>query len=316
MANLEEELTPAQIEGEIEVMARKIERLRVAYEQYFQGIDRIPPHTQLKDVVRILNRLTNMSIRKTALKFRLNSQVQKFNGLRAYWQRTERDIENGKFKNHRLKAQRRNARRDKEPASAGLTAQDMAAIHAVRDAMGEEAAKKAEEERRRQRATEAGAAAEEFMRSLGVAPTKGVAMPPQTSEDDGADGPRGVSSEELAKRAEKLKAMRARLAAKGVLPGQGGAPAEGKAAPQKAAARRPAAARQADPDAKVRDVYNRLVAAKRQLNEPTDKITMDNLRKSLRKQEERVRAKHKCKDVDFDVVVKDGKAFLKPIPGS
>ncbi len=63
---------------------------------------------------------------------------------------------------------------------------------------------------------------------------------------------------------------------------------------------------------RVQDLYTKYVAAKRQCNEPTHNITTDALEKTLRESAAKLRQKH-GKDVDFDVVVKDGKAIFKPV---
>ena len=62
----------------------------------------------------------------------------------------------------------------------------------------------------------------------------------------------------------------------------------------------------------MQDLYAKYVAAKKQCNEPTHAITTENVAKSLGESAAKLRQKH-GKDVDFDVVVKDGKAIFKPI---
>ena len=67
------------------------------------------------------------------------------------------------------------------------------------------------------------------------------------------------------------------------------------------------------PDTRLRELYSKYVDAKRQCNESTATITTDSLAKSLRESANKLRQKHAGKNVDFDVVIKDGKAVLKPI---
>jgi hypothetical protein len=66
-------------------------------------------------------------------------------------------------------------------------------------------------------------------------------------------------------------------------------------------------------DARVREIYARYVQARRDCRESTSGITEDGLSRSLRATAEKLRAQHKGRQVDFDVVIKDGKAVLKPI---
>lgn len=97
-------------------------------------------------------------------------------------------------------------------------------------------------------------------------------------------------------------------------------------APPRPAAAAPSAPRPAPParpsapvgggelsDARVREIYSRYVDAKRQCNESTAAITVEGLAKSLRESAPKIREKHGGKSVDFDVVIKDGRAVLKPV---
>ncbi len=67
-------------------------------------------------------------------------------------------------------------------------------------------------------------------------------------------------------------------------------------------------------DQKVREIYARYVGAKRAANESTAGITFDKLATSLRAQADKLKSSHPTKNVDFEVVVKDGKTALRPIP--
>ncbi len=85
-------------------------------------------------------------------------------------------------------------------------------------------------------------------------------------------------------------------------------------------AARPAAARPATgrsgadvSDADVKRVYNQLVEAKRSLNQSTRSVTVDGIAKSLRATLPKLQQKHRGKTVDFDVVIKNGKAVVKPV---
>src|SRR6185369_4576308 len=77
------------------------------------------------------------------------------------------------------------------------------------------------------------------------------------------------------------------------------------------AAAPPAAAPPAVDD-RVRELHARLVEAKRQTQD-TAAVTMEGLAKSMKATEAKLREQHKNRKIDFDVVIKDGKAVLKPI---
>lgn len=65
--------------------------------------------------------------------------------------------------------------------------------------------------------------------------------------------------------------------------------------------------------AKLEKLYRVYVDAKRRTGERTN-LTLDSLKKQLDKQVPALKAKHRCKEVDFKVVLKNGKAMLKPVP--
>ena len=66
-------------------------------------------------------------------------------------------------------------------------------------------------------------------------------------------------------------------------------------------------------EARMRQIYDSYVEAKRNNNERTDKIDYETVAKSLKKMVPRLDRKHKGKRVDFKVVVKDGKVGIKPV---
>ena len=66
-------------------------------------------------------------------------------------------------------------------------------------------------------------------------------------------------------------------------------------------------------DERIRELHGRLLDAKRQVND-AGKVSVDGLTKSLRAAESRLRQEHgDRRSIDFDVVIKDGKAVVKPI---
>lgn len=85
------------IEDLLHDLEHRIERLRVLYEQYFMGIERMEPHTARKDVSRKLLELQQKNLRNTAIRYRFNALNQKFNVYQTYWNRTLRAIENGTY---------------------------------------------------------------------------------------------------------------------------------------------------------------------------------------------------------------------------
>ncbi len=81
--------------------------LRAAYEQYFLGIERLPPSRAHEDFKKRLRKLKDSSSRNTAVKFRVQSVNSKYLTYERLWTRTLQEIENGTYKRDVLKAKRR-----------------------------------------------------------------------------------------------------------------------------------------------------------------------------------------------------------------
>src|SRR5882724_4370261 len=69
------------------------------------GIERIEPQIARKDVDRRIYVLRREKIRNTAKRFKLQTIIQRYNTFQQYWQRICREIENGTYKRHLIKAQ-------------------------------------------------------------------------------------------------------------------------------------------------------------------------------------------------------------------
>ena len=65
-------------------------------------------------------------------------------------------------------------------------------------------------------------------------------------------------------------------------------------------------------DDSAKRVYKNLVEAKKRCNEDTSNLSYDSVKKSMDKQRNRLRKKKGARNIDFKVVIKDGRAFLKP----
>jgi hypothetical protein len=65
-------------------------------------------------------------------------------------------------------------------------------------------------------------------------------------------------------------------------------------------------------EAKLKRIHERLTAARKATDDQTP-VSLDKLAKSLRDAETRLRAQHANRTIDFAVVIKDGKAIVKPV---
>jgi hypothetical protein len=97
--------------GELET---RLDRLRSLYDQYFMGIEKLEPMVPRKDVERRFNILRKEQIRNTALRFRFQMVLQRYNTYQTYWIRICRQIEEGTYKRdvRRAKARFQSPARD------------------------------------------------------------------------------------------------------------------------------------------------------------------------------------------------------------
>lgn len=84
-----------------------VDRLRSLYEQYFMGIEKLEPMVPRKDVDRRIHVLRKEQIRNTAQRFRFQMILQRYNTYQTHWMRICREIENGTYKRHVIRAQQR-----------------------------------------------------------------------------------------------------------------------------------------------------------------------------------------------------------------
>jgi len=67
-------------------------------------------------------------------------------------------------------------------------------------------------------------------------------------------------------------------------------------------------------ETRLRSVYRAYVEAKRRCNEDTTRLSFDAVVASLKRQVPELLERHKARDVEYRVFVKDGKAILRAVP--
>lgn len=87
-----------EFETRLKDLEISIDRLRSLYEQYFRGMEKVPPSVLQKKVERNMRELRKLRVRNTAHRFRLQTQVQKYTTYLTYWQRIIRMLEAGQLK--------------------------------------------------------------------------------------------------------------------------------------------------------------------------------------------------------------------------
>lgn len=96
----------AEIEEQLDLLDKLVDRVKVMYEQYFMGIQKQAPAHLHSEAERRLRDLTQLNIRNTALRYRFATIQQKFGAYNTYWKRTLREIEGGRYMRNLNKVRR------------------------------------------------------------------------------------------------------------------------------------------------------------------------------------------------------------------
>ena len=299
---------PTEIEKLVGELELSVDRVRSLYEQYFMGIEKLEPTVPRKDVDRRIHILRKEQIRNTAQRFRFQMIIQRYNTYQTHWQRICREIENGTYKRHVIRAQQRfgeagakQRRRDSlnPPPSQAPADLRAPAPQPLTDALALELAELDREFAPAGDAEEVDdldvELVEEPRRPVPTAPRHTAGPPPP---------PRPSQPQPVWRKPSLVPPT----------PPPAQPPTSPKLRPAPVAKPEPPAARDPGelPDARVRAIYAQYVDAKRRQNESTAAITYDAVAKSLRDSSAKLRQKH-GKAVDFEVAIKDGKAILKPV---
>jgi hypothetical protein len=326
----------AEIEKFVSDLEIACDRLRSLYEQYFMGIEKIEPMVPRKDVDRRIQVLRKEQIRNTAQRFRFQMLLQRYNTYQTHWQRICREIDNGTYIRHLIKAKRRFG--DGVPTGHGRSSRppppssQMPAAAPGHAPPAQLAAELAELDREFAPMDEILDDDLELVEEGTPATTATATRAKRAWRKAEPVAPRVASPVAPAVRPAPAPAAPARAPAPAASPARAPAPvAPPRAAPAPApapapatvparvAAARPVAAAPASaprkedlPDDRVRQLYAQFVETKRKQNESTAAITYEGIAKTLRDSSAKLREKH-GKPVDFEVTVKDGKTILKPV---
>jgi len=103
--------TVETVDAKLEEIERKLDRLRVLYENFFVGVDRTPPNVPRRELNRLILELQQVAIPNATLRFRFQTLQQRWVLLTTYWNRTFREIESGTYRRDLVKAHRHLAAR-------------------------------------------------------------------------------------------------------------------------------------------------------------------------------------------------------------
>jgi len=122
----EEESLPARhatekLTEDCEALEQELEELKVKYEMYFLGTERIEPARRRDDLKRSIARLKSAFTRNTGLRFRIQALHARYLSYERLWLRAGREKEEGTYRRDLFKARLR-SRREPEAAGAGAPA--------------------------------------------------------------------------------------------------------------------------------------------------------------------------------------------------
>jgi hypothetical protein len=354
-----------ELDTAIDELETRVERLRSLYEQYFMGIEKIAPAVAHKDVSRRIDILRREQIRNTAKRFRLQMIIQRYNTFQQYWLRILREIENGTYKRHVLRAERSMASMRVSSIPSPATSEQLVVSDVAPESEGAPAS--------RPRKSVAPSAPRH---PIPTGPRHSTLPPPEKVEaftralerdlaaaldgelDFGSiKGDIADVSLELddpipaarlppeARKPAQAQPLRTASLAKGVvpplrlppqsavgghrlppaapklpgsLPGNRALPQQSRLAPLPTAATAPVEkpsatdARSALSSDRLQEIHRQLLEAKAKTNDRAE-VSLGSLSKKLEATTKQLSEKHAGKKIDFTVVIKDGKAVVKPI---
>lgn len=115
-----------KIAQEIEQLGGDLEKLRLAYEQYFLGLERTEPSKLRKGVSDLVRKHSGTGLQNARLKFRLQQMIARYNTYVAYWDRILREMEDGTYTRDVFKAKIHEKARFGAPAAASPAAAPVA----------------------------------------------------------------------------------------------------------------------------------------------------------------------------------------------
>ncbi len=103
---------------ELELLSRKLMSLKLAYEQYFLGSRPREPVMLSDEVRKLVVTYSNQAIKNTAMRFKFNSIVSRYQAFKRQWTDTLRKIDDGTYARHQFKANlHERSRQQAEPSA-------------------------------------------------------------------------------------------------------------------------------------------------------------------------------------------------------
>jgi len=89
---------------DLEILGRKLMSLKLAYDQYFLGSRPREPVMLADEVKKLVVTYSNQAIKNTAMRFKFNSIVSRYQAFKRRWTDTLRKIDDGSYARHQFKA--------------------------------------------------------------------------------------------------------------------------------------------------------------------------------------------------------------------
>lgn len=99
--------TKRQLSVELDRLEARIEELRILYEQFFVGLQPLPPDKQHRDVKLLIRQLLKAPFKNSENKFRLRALITRFQTYATYWERVNKQREEGTYVKDIFKADMR-----------------------------------------------------------------------------------------------------------------------------------------------------------------------------------------------------------------
>ncbi|MFK8000636.1 MAG: MXAN_5187 C-terminal domain-containing protein [Polyangiales bacterium] len=111
-------MNKAEFEAMIKDLEGELGLLKSRYEQWIQGIERVPPMRQKERLERRLRQLRREQPNNTAMRYRFQAVFSRWTTMNTYWQRITRQIEEGTFRRDVKKAKQRRKKIEAQEARA------------------------------------------------------------------------------------------------------------------------------------------------------------------------------------------------------
>ena len=91
----------------LDLLERKIEELRILYEQYFIDVQPLPPDKLHKETTRLIRTLLRAPFKNSQTRFRMRNLVTRFQTYNTYWERINKAREDGTYSRDLFRAEMR-----------------------------------------------------------------------------------------------------------------------------------------------------------------------------------------------------------------